>query len=369
MSLRTRLLAGMAFIAVVLVVVAVLITITTRDHLIGPGRRAAAGSVALGRPGGRPRPAEPTHRPSRVSVPSGSPVDRSRRTGSATCTRGRRHGRDPVHVVRPERRRRRDRRARLSRRRPADAGRTVVHRRRRRQRRHLPRARRAVSTTASTITAVLIDDEQSTIQRLIVVEVLGVVAILDRARRRDVVDAPARHPPRQGDDADRDPDRRRRPVGARARSGPGTEPGELAVALNSMLGRIETARRRAGASEDACASSSPTHPTSCARRSRRSVATPSSTATAGWRPTTSSPTRCAAPSRRRRGWADSSTTCWCSPSSISSARSTPGRSTWRRSPRRRRRRPRRPRPQRDISVEITTRVADRASATRTGCGR
>ena len=114
------------------------------------------------------------------------------------------------------------------------------------------------------------------------VEILGVARHPGRARPGQLVGDPARHPAGQADD------RRRRPsiaggdLSVRVPEGaPGTEPGELAMALNQMLGQHRGRARRPGAHPRiGCAGSSPTPRTSCARRSPRSGATPSCTGTA-----------------------------------------------------------------------------------------
>ena len=61
---------------------------------------------------------------------------------------------------------------------------------------------------------------------------------------------------------------------------PGTEAGELGIALNQMLERLESAFDAARSPRSGCASSSPTPRTSCARRSPPSAGTPSCTASA-----------------------------------------------------------------------------------------
>ena len=143
-------------------------------------------------------------------------------------------------------------------------------------------------------------------RRLVTVEVVG-----DRRHRsavlgaRDVLGDPPRRAPDQADDRDRDArsppatSRSACPTAARA-----PRPASSAIALNQMLGRIEDAFDERHASRGrGCAGSSPTRRTSCARRSRRSAATPSCTAPAGSTTPTSSTRRCGAPSRRRSAWA------------------------------------------------------------------
>ena len=104
---------------------------------------------------------------------------------------------------------------------------------------------------------------------------------------------------------------------------PGTEAGELGVALNQMLGRIEEAFDERTRSED---------------RLRQFVADASHelrtpvTTIRGYaelyraggldEPRRAATRRCAAPSRRRSAWARSSTTCCCWPGSTRAGRST-----------------------------------------------
>ena len=88
-----------------------------------------------------------------------------------------------------------------------------------------------------------------------------------------------------------------------------TEVGRLGRSLNAMLAQIEAAFAERAAGERRLRASSPTPRTSCARRWRRSAATPSSTGSArrGSRPRWSG--RWRGSRRSRRGWAGWSTTC------------------------------------------------------------
>ena len=237
MSLRTRLLAGMAFIALVLVAVAATITITTRAHLIdqvddrlegfgGPPPDDQGGGHGPSSPGEQ-RPAEPgeTGSPNRISdVYQGYVGTDGTLVDWFTPNVG------GGEIGEPD---------------LADT--------------QLPRAGRSLFTVDAVgsdatyrvlaegandrvyVTAVLIDDELATVRRLIAVEVLGALAILtalgivtwwmlrlgikpvkDMTHTATLIAA--------GDMSVRVPE-----------STPGTEPAELAVALNQMLGRIETA--------------------------------------------------------------------------------------------------------------------------------
>ena len=91
---------------------------------------------------------------------------------------------------------------------------------------------------------------------------------------------------------------------------PRTEVGRLGLALNAMLDRLERAfAGGSGSPRTGCAASSPMRRTSCARRWRRSAATPSCS---GWAPRASrrrSTRRCSGSRTRRRAWACSSRTC------------------------------------------------------------
>jgi two-component system OmpR family sensor kinase len=87
---------------------------------------------------------------------------------------------------------------------------------------------------------------------------------------------------------------------------PRTEVGQVGVAFNTMRSRRPSAssrppsRRRSGA-RPSCAASWPMPRTSCARRSRRSAATPSCTAPAASRTATSSIERCVGSTARAAG--------------------------------------------------------------------
>ena len=102
----------------------------------------------------------------------------------------------------------------------------------------------------TTITALPLDDVQRTISRLVVVEVVGSLAILAALGLVSwwVVHLGIRPVKEMTDD--RHPDRRRRPARCACRSRlPGTESGELAVALNTMLGHLERSLDERAASE------------------------------------------------------------------------------------------------------------------------
>jgi two-component system OmpR family sensor kinase len=237
MSLRTRLLAGMAFIALVLVAVAATITITTRAHLMDQVDARLEGF------GGLPPDQDDHHGPNAqgdqqspsVDGADGSPnrisdvyqgfvgSDGALTTWFSPYVGGGEIG-------------------------PPDLAAT-----------DLPASGRALSTVDAVgsndtyrvlaqrsgdhvdVTAVLIDDELGTVRRLIALEVLGALAILtvlgfvtwwmlqlgikpvkDMTHTATLIAG--------GDLSVRVPE-----------SAPGTEPAELAVALNQMLGRIESA--------------------------------------------------------------------------------------------------------------------------------
>jgi two-component system OmpR family sensor kinase len=244
-SLRTRLLAGMAFIAAALLVVSVLITVTTRDHLMDQvDERLRA--FALSRPGpdqgsgGQPLPPPPQQDatsdvfPNRLGDVYQGVVgaDGALLTWFAPNVGAGEIGPPDLQ--------------------PGD----------------LPTSGQVLVTVDAVgsddtyrvlarrlddrveVTGVLIDDEQSTIQRLIVVEVLGVLAILTALGVvtwwmlrlgirpvKEMTETATRIA--EGDLSVRVPEQ-----------APGTEPGELADALNSMLGRIETEVDARTASEE-----------------------------------------------------------------------------------------------------------------------
>jgi len=233
MSLRARLLAGMTFIAVVLIAVAVTITLTTRAHLINQvdDRLSSVGGLPPdsddhhGSNGQAPQTPDSDDSPSRISDVYQGFVD----TDGTLVTFFAPNVGDGV--IGPPGFKATD----------------------------LPDSGRAFFTVQATgsndtyrvlaersgdrvgITAILIDDELATVQRLIAVEVLGALAILIalgfvtwwmlRLGIKPVKDMT--HTATQiagGDLSVRVPE-----------SAPGTEPAELAIALNLMLGRIEEA--------------------------------------------------------------------------------------------------------------------------------
>ena len=233
MSLRTRLLAGMTFIAVVLIAVAVTITLTTRAHLINQvdDRLSSVGGLPPdsddhhGSNGQAPQTPDSDDSPSRISDVYQGFVD----TDGTLVTFFSPNVGDGV--IGPPGFKATD---------LPDSGRSFF----------------TVQATGSNdtyrvlaersgdrvgITAILIDDELATVQRLIAVEVLGALAILIalgfvtwwmlRLGIKPVKDMT--HTATQiagGDLSVRVPE-----------SAPGTEPAELAIALNLMLGRIEEA--------------------------------------------------------------------------------------------------------------------------------
>jgi two-component system, OmpR family, sensor kinase len=232
MSLRTRLLAGMAFIALVLIAVAATITITTRAHLLDQVDARLEGF------GGLPPDQDDRHGPSAPSeehAETGSPNRISdvyqgyvRSDGTLVDWFAPNVGGGEIG--------------------PPDLAAT-----------DLPAEGRSLFTVDAVgsndtyrvlaqrsgdqvgVTAVLIDDELSTVRRLIAFEVVGALAILtalgfvtwwmlqlgikpvkDMTHTATLIAG--------GDLSVRVPE-----------STPGTEPAELAVALNQMLGRIEIA--------------------------------------------------------------------------------------------------------------------------------
>ena len=233
MSLRARLLAGMTFIAVVLIAVAVTITLTTRAHLINQvdDRLSSVGGLPPdsddhhGSNGQAPQTPDSDDSPSRISDVYQGFVD----TDGTLVTFFSPNVGDGV--IGPPGFKATD---------LPDSGRSFF----------------TVQATGSNdtyrvlaersgdrvgITAILIDDELATVQRLIAVEVLGALAILIalgfvtwwmlRLGIKPVKDMT--HTATQiagGDLSVRVPE-----------SAPGTEPAELAIALNLMLGRIEEA--------------------------------------------------------------------------------------------------------------------------------
>jgi two-component system OmpR family sensor kinase len=242
MSLRARLLAGMTFIAVVLIAAAVTITLATRAHLINQvdNRLASVGGLPPdlddhhGSNGQSPQTPDSDDSPDRISDVFQGFVDSD---GSLVTFFSPNFGDGAVG--------------------PPDVGVS-----------DLPESGRSwltVNAVGSSdtyrvlaqragdrvgITAILIDDELATIQRLIAVEVLGAFAILialgfvtwwmlrlgikpvkEMTHTASLIAA--------GDLSVRVPESAR-----------GTEPAELAVALNQMLGRIEEALDERAESEE-----------------------------------------------------------------------------------------------------------------------
>ena len=103
------------------------------------------------------------------------------------------------------------------------------------------------SRSARAVAALPLDDVESTIARLVWVEVVGTAAILAVLGMVTFVGHPSRHPPDQADDRGGERDRRRRPrrAGPRRRP-PGPSPATSPSPLNEMLGHDRAARRRAG---------------------------------------------------------------------------------------------------------------------------
>jgi two-component system OmpR family sensor kinase len=239
MSLRTRLMVGMAFVAAVLVVVAAVITLTTRNQLIGQidDRLASFSHGRRGLPTGEPGPprAEPPpdggpERPSdafqgyidsdgnlvTLFVPNvgdneyAAPdiaADDLPDSGSSNFTVDATGGGVTYRVL----------------------------------------TQRVDDVT--TITALPLDDVQRTISRLVLVEVIGSLAILTALGVVSwwVVHLGIRPVKKMTDTATRiaGGDRSVRVP----ESAPGTESGELAVALNTMLGHLERALDERVASE------------------------------------------------------------------------------------------------------------------------
>ena len=338
MSLRARLLAGMAFVAAILVLVSVVITVTTRDRLIAEvdGRLE---SFAPNGPDGAPAVARITISPSASIDPAGSPDGAPERISDAyegyVDAGGTLRTRFAPNVGDEDYSAPAIDTADL----PANGSRTFTTDSVSGDQTYRVLAQRDGDVTL--ITAFLLDDVRATISRLVVVEVLGFIVILAALGLvawwvvhlgirpvKEMTETATRIA--DGDLAVRVPE-----------TAPGTESGALAVALNQMLGRIGGALDERAHRRIACGGSWPTPRTSCARRSPRSAATPSSTAAAGSANRRRSTTPCGGRSRKRCAWVASSRRCCSWPSSTSNARSTCGRSTWRGWPRRRDRRPRR----------------------------
>jgi two-component system OmpR family sensor kinase len=241
-SLRTRLLVGIAFVAVVLVVVALVVTTTTRNQLIGQiddrltsfsprGHELPGGED--GPPGGGPPPAPPDGAPERPSDAYQGYVDAD---GNLVTLFAPNVGDDdyaPPEIAAESL--------------PTsgsdyftvdatDGGGTY-------------RVLAQDAGDVTTITALPLDDVQRTISRLILVEVIGSLTILAALGLvgwwvvhlgiRPVKEMTATATRIAGGDlAVRVPE-----------SAPGTESGELAVALNTMLGNLEQALEQRAASE------------------------------------------------------------------------------------------------------------------------
>ena len=220
MSLRTRLLVGMAFVAAVLVIVVGRrhdhdarradradrrATVSVRDTRARPGRAESGG------PFGEP-PGAASRRRARVrrSDAFEGYVDAN---GDLVTLFAPNVGADEYHP--PAHR-------------PSDdlpaSGRARVHRRRRRRRQRTASSPSRVGDVTS-ITALPLDDVQRTISRLVLVEVVGSLAILAALGLVSwwVVHLGIR--PVKRDDCDRHAHRRRRPLGARAGVGAGDRVG------------------------------------------------------------------------------------------------------------------------------------------------
>ena len=147
--------------------------------------------------------------------------------------------------------------------------------------------------------------------------------------RRIVADPAPRPAPARADgdhgrrDHRRRPDPAGEPVGRRDRGRPARPRAQHDARRHR--GRVPRARRHRAA---ACASSWPTPPTSCARRSRRSRASPSCSGSGPTTPRSTCRRSCAASRRSRPACVCWSRTCSCWPASTRPARSRPSRSTW-----------------------------------------
>ena len=244
MSLRARLIVAMAVVAVVLVLAAIAITTTTESHLLGQLddrlQEVAVRAAGLRRPG--PRPGGDFRDDGPVSSFYVGYVNHTGAIERPTTRRCRRTGTSPTRSIPsndianlapgehayfsvssdggP--------RYRVLAARPADAA-TSRDRRRAPTRNDVDDAIRRLGDGGG------LDDRR------------------DRrgARARHLVGDPARRPPDQADDRDRD--RASRAATSRhrvSRGTTGTEAGELGVALNQMLGRIEEAFDERTRSED-----------------------------------------------------------------------------------------------------------------------
>jgi two-component system OmpR family sensor kinase len=243
LSLRTRLLVGMAFVAIVLVVVAVIVTATTRDELIGQlDARLASFSPGGGRElptGGRDDPHGDVPQP----PPDGAPERPSDAFQGYLDPDG-----DLVTVFAPN----------VGDEEFAPPDVADVELPSAGSRNFTVDAAEGAGTyrvlaqrfgDVTTITALPLDDVQRTISRLVVVEVVGSLAILAALGLVSwwVVHLgirPVKEMTRTatqiagGDRTVRVPE-----------SAAGTESGELAVALNTMLGSLESSLDQRAASE------------------------------------------------------------------------------------------------------------------------
>ena len=246
MSLRARLLAGMAFVAAILVLVSVVITVTTRDRLIAEvdGRLE---SFAPSGPDGAPArgpdhdqpfrddpPRSPDGAPERISDAYEGYVDAggTLRTRFAPNVGDEDYSAPAIDT------------ADL----PATGSRTFTTDSVSGDQTYRVLAQRDGDVTL--ITAFLLDDVRATISRLVVVEVLGFIVILAALGLvawwvvhlgirpvKEMTETATRIA--EGDLAVRVPE-----------TAPGTESGALAVALNQMLGRIGRALDERAESEE-----------------------------------------------------------------------------------------------------------------------
>ena len=211
---------------------------------------------------------------------------------------------------------------------------------RRRGRSSPPMPPREVSSTGSApfairqgdsvfITALPLNDVESTVTRLIWVELLGVASILAVLGSGDLVDDPPRHQADQADDDHGHRDRCRRPVGADRRivAGGGVARARRRAEHDARHDPRRT--RRAGRIREPPATirlgrvARTPYAGDDDPRIRRAVPARRS------RPNpVRSTTRCAAPRRSRCGCRGSWRTCCCSRSSTSNGRSTAAPSTW-----------------------------------------
>ena len=260
LSLRARVLAGMAVIVVALVVVAYIVTATTRAYLIDQldTRLAAAGGFdRVGeqrvpeRPPGGFDPSGPPGRPSDVYVgvigADGRLVTYFGDDLSGEARAVPDVGADQVA-------------AGVSSDQPFTTGAVGDS-----ALRYRVRARTSDDGFA-VITAMPLTDVDDTMARLIVGRARRDGDDRGRPRTRHLVDRPPGHPADQADDPRRRAHRRGRPDRAGARAAPSSEAGQLGAALTTCWAgstRRSTNRPRR---RTASAGSWPTPPTSCARR-------------------------------------------------------------------------------------------------------